>query len=54
MEGRTMHLLFGPSKKVKEKEKAPKKPAVNAAPAPPAVEPQMEEAGPSPVADAAN
>ena len=54
MEGRTMHLIFGPSKKAKEKEKAPKKPAASAPAAPPADEPRMEEAQASPTADAAN
>jgi translation initiation factor IF-3 len=54
MEGRTMHLIFGPSKKAKEKEKAPKKQAETAAAAQPAAEPQMEESGASPAADAVN
>ena len=54
MEVRTMHLIFGPSKKAKEKEKAPKKPAASAPAAPPADEPRMEEAQASPTADAAN
>jgi translation initiation factor IF-3 len=50
MEGRTMHLMFGPSKKVKEKEKAPKKPAPAPSTALSAVEPQMEDAG-APLSD---
>jgi translation initiation factor IF-3 len=53
MEGRTMHLMFGPSKKVKET-KAPKKTAAPAAAAPGAVEPQMEDTAAPPAADAAN
>lgn len=54
MEGRSMHLIFGPSKKVKEK--APKKQEKQAAPAaaPPADEPAREDAGAPLSADEAN
>ena len=54
MEGRTMHLIFGPSKKAKDKEKVPKKPAEPAAASSPADEPAMEDGGAPPAADAAN
>ena len=48
MEGRTMHLIFGPSKKAKEKDKAPKKPSQ------PAAESQTDDAGAPVTAEAAN
>lgn len=58
MEGRTMHLMFGPSKKVKEtkapKKAAPPAAAASAAAAPSNVESQNEDAGAPPAADAAN